>query len=301
MSSRRRVQGDVTFNQLRTFRSVAGAGSFAKAAELLDVSQPTVSELIRSFEDRLDRPLFRRRNGAAASLTSSGKDVLDDVNKMLDIYDRMLGDARVDREKTVVKVSLGNHLREMLLRPLLPKIYHDHPGVEIELCPLIAWTDVAATVEKGDVDLAVFTIPSRMAAPVQALPICDLEMVMIGAPGTRARLSTGDCGLDDLQYIFPIRRTLGERFAAQMLSSLSITPRIPPLFVEFVDVLFGMVEQGEGIGTIQSYLAADRIADGRVDVLNVPMSPLRRMIIRSPNAPPVAQAIEAVLQEALRT
>ena len=299
--SRRRVSGDVTFNQLRTFRSVAQAGSFAKAAEQLDVSQPTVSELIRSFEDRLDRPLFHRRNGAAASLTISGQETLDQVNTLLSLYDKMLGEERVDREKTVIKLSLGNHLREINLRPMLPKLYHDFPGVELELCPLIHWDQISAAIEKGTIDLAVFTIPSDMSPPPDALPISDVRMVMVAAPGTRARLASGACTLDDLQYVFPIRRALGERFAAQMLPSMGIMPRIPPLFVEFVDVLLGMVEQDEGVGAIQAYLAADRIADGRVEVLDVPMRPLRRMIIRSRRAPAVAEAIEDILRAALRT
>lgn len=299
--SRRRAMGDVTFNQLRTFKSVAHAGSFAKAAEQLDVSQPTVSELIRTFEDRLDRPLFQRRNGAAAKLTSSGRETLDQVNKLLEIYDKILGEERADREKTVIKLSLGNHLREINLRPMMPKLYHDFPGVEIELYPLIHWDQISGAIEKGTVDLAVFTIPSDMTPAPDALPISDVQMVMAAAPGTRARLASGACTLDDLQYVFPIRRALGERFADQMLDSLGITPRIPPLFVEFVDVLLGMVEQDEGVGAIQAYLAADRIADGRVEVLEVPMRPLRRMIVRSRRAPPVAKTIEDILITALRT
>jgi DNA-binding transcriptional LysR family regulator len=291
----------VTFNQLRTFRSVAHAGSFARAAEQLDVSQPTVSELIRSFEDRLERPLFLRRNGAAASLTASGQETLDQVNKILEIYDRILGDERVDREKTVIKLSLGNHLREINLRPMLPKIYHDFPGVEIELCPLIHWDQIPKEIESGTIDLAVFTIPSDVPPPADALPISDVRMVMVGAPGTRARLESGACSLDDLQYLFPIRRAIGERFAAQMLDSMDIAARIPPLFVEYVDVLLGMVEQGEGVGTVQAYLAADRIADGRMEVLDVEMRPLRRMILRSRHAPPIAQRIEEILRTTLRT
>lgn len=299
--SRRRVLGDVTFNQLRTFRSVANAGSFAKAAEQLDVSQPTVSELIRTFEDRLDQPLFRRRNGAAASLTAWGHEALEHVNKMLEIYDKILGDDRADREKIVVKLSLGNHLREINLRPMLPKLYHDFPGVEIELCPLIHWNQIPQMLESGTIDLAVFTLPSETAPPIDAVPICDVQMLMLGAPGTQARLASGKLSLDDLQYIFPIRRALGERFAAQMMDSLGISPRIPPLFVEFVDVLLGMVEQDEGVGAVQGYLAADRIAAGHLEVLDVPMRPLRRMIIRSRHAPPIAKAIEDILRTALRT
>lgn len=199
------------------------------AAEQLDVSQPTVSELIRSFGGRLDRPLFLRRNGAAASLTASGQETLDQVNKLLEIYDKILGEERADREKTVIKLSLGNHLREINLRPILPKIYHDFPGVEIELCPLIHWDQIPKAPENGTVDLAVFTIPSDEHPPTDALPISDVWMVMVAAPGTKARLASGVRTLNEKQYLFPMRRALGERFASQMLDSLGIAAR-PPLY-----------------------------------------------------------------------
>jgi len=301
MSMRRRTPGDVTFNQLRTFKAVAQAGSFAKAAEQLDISQPTVSELIRAFEDRLDRSLFLRRNGAAASLTPSGKEVLENVDRILEIYDGMLCREKANREKTVVKISLGTHLREIFLRPFLPKIYHDHPGVEIEISSILLSTQIEQAMESRAVDLAVFALSNDAPVPAGARLICDVQMALIGAPGTRARLATGACRLEDLQYIFPIRRSLGRRLTTQMLDRLGITPRIPPLYVEFVDVLMGMVEQGEGVGAIQTYLAADRVADGRVEVLDVALPSVRRMIIRSPHAPPVARDMERILLHALRT
>jgi DNA-binding transcriptional LysR family regulator len=72
------------------------------------------------------------------------------------------------------------------------------------------------------------------------------------------------------------------------------------MFVDFVDALAQLVEDGKGIGVTMTYAVADRIASGAVEALDLPLPPLRRLVARSPRAPQVAGAIEDILCEALR-
>jgi DNA-binding transcriptional LysR family regulator len=121
---------------------------------------------------------------------------------------------------------------------------------------------------------------------------------MIAPAGTRARLAAGECVLEDFQFIFPGRRE-GAREARKLLRDLGLAPRAQPLFVEFVDALAQMVEDGQGIGHLMAHSVADRIAAGRVEALDIAIPPIRRLIGRSPHAPDVARAIEDMLCEAL--
>src|SRR5215471_16723146 len=65
------LQHPVEVRHLRYFLSVAGAGSFSRAADRLGISQPSVSQQIRELEENLRVSLFQRR-GKRILLTAAG-------------------------------------------------------------------------------------------------------------------------------------------------------------------------------------------------------------------------------------
>lgn len=56
---------------IRYFLAVAEQGNFTRAAEVLHVSQPTLSQQIKQLEEQLGTPLFDR-TGRAVRLTDAG-------------------------------------------------------------------------------------------------------------------------------------------------------------------------------------------------------------------------------------
>lgn len=67
---------ELNYHHLRCFWAVAREGSIAKACELLKVSQPTVSEQLRSLARAMGAELFGR-DGRRLRLTDTGRMVLD--------------------------------------------------------------------------------------------------------------------------------------------------------------------------------------------------------------------------------
>src|SRR5690606_1099601 len=99
---------DFTLAQLRTFATVAQAGSFVRAAERLGISQPAVSEQIKLLEDCLNRRLFDRRRGAQPRLTDEGEDVLRSATSILNACDGLLGlHGKVADKSIGLRVSIG--------------------------------------------------------------------------------------------------------------------------------------------------------------------------------------------------
>ena len=62
-----------TIRRLEVFLTVVDAGSMHGAAEVLSISQPSVSDHIHALEVQLGQRLFERRRGAAVSLTEGGR------------------------------------------------------------------------------------------------------------------------------------------------------------------------------------------------------------------------------------
>src|SRR5271154_4454129 len=70
--------------RLRVFRAVADEMSFRKAAEVLHLSQPAVSQHIHALEEEAGVQLFNRargeRHGSQISLTEAGRVLLGYAN-----------------------------------------------------------------------------------------------------------------------------------------------------------------------------------------------------------------------------
>lgn len=90
-----------TFRQLEYFVAVGEAGSIAKAAEIVNVSAPSISASIAQLESEFDLQLFVRKHAHGLALTEGGRVLLREAIKLL-------ADAE-SLHSTVVDVA--NHVR----------------------------------------------------------------------------------------------------------------------------------------------------------------------------------------------
>jgi LysR family transcriptional regulator, low CO2-responsive transcriptional regulator len=74
----------ISHSQLRAFHAVATEGSFTKAAQLLNVTQPTLSGQVRALEERFGVRLFDRRR-RRIEVTDIGRNLLDITFRMFSL------------------------------------------------------------------------------------------------------------------------------------------------------------------------------------------------------------------------
>jgi LysR family transcriptional regulator, low CO2-responsive transcriptional regulator len=74
----------ISHSQLRAFHAVATEGSFTKAAQLLNVTQPTLSGQVRTLEERFGVRLFDRRR-RRIEVTDIGRNLLDITFRMFSL------------------------------------------------------------------------------------------------------------------------------------------------------------------------------------------------------------------------
>ena len=78
----------MTLKQMNYFLSVANTGNMTKSAELLFVTQPTLSRSVRELEKEVGTPLFLK-NGNRLVLTEAGEVLRDQFSQILQQYQLM--------------------------------------------------------------------------------------------------------------------------------------------------------------------------------------------------------------------
>lgn len=289
---------DFTLRQLRTFICAARAGSFSHAAAELGISQPAVSDQIALLEDRLGHTLFRRRLGTTPQLTAEGMKLLETAGTLIDASKSMRCDKET-RQAPHVRISIGPRVLELYLKPMLPQLYLDFPGLSIDLVPQVGQIDIRSALQRGRLDLAICTLAEVPEGWQNCRTVCDVMVVMAGPAGTRQKLASGAVKMDDLQFILPTVGKASENHLERRLVELGIHRRKPIIFLEFADVIQRMVEDGQGVTMLTYEQLAGGIAAGRLEIFGPKLHSLKRVIGRSDDAPHAARIIEERLIKAM--
>ena len=119
-------------NALRVFEAVATRLSFAEAAEALHVTPAAVSMQVRTLEEYLQVPLFRR-SGRKVALTPEGEQLLPGIRRGLDELEAALNELRKDRKGGQLNISMLASFLQKWLLPRLPDLRDRHPDVELRV------------------------------------------------------------------------------------------------------------------------------------------------------------------------
>lgn len=83
----------MSFEQLRSFVTVAEEENLTRAAEKLRISQPPLTRKIKSLEDELGTPLFERRR-TGVKLLPAGQRLLEHARLILSAVDLAVTEVR---------------------------------------------------------------------------------------------------------------------------------------------------------------------------------------------------------------
>lgn len=120
--------------QLETFVTVADNKSFTKAAEILYVTQPTVSNHISNLERDLDTVLFIRTR-KNVSLTKSGQLLYNHAVNIINAYKNMIAELKSfnDSYEGQLNIYASSIPRKYFLPSLLTDFSHRYPDINYSL------------------------------------------------------------------------------------------------------------------------------------------------------------------------
>lgn len=149
----------ITLDQVRAFVAVAEELHFGRAAERLRMTQPPLSRQIQKLEKSVGAQLLERDN-RRVELTGAGAAFLDEAYRMLSLVDSA-GDLarRIDAGAAgVVRIGFTAVSAISILGPLLRRLTHELPGVEVLLSERVTLAQVEG-IRRGELDIGLARPP----------------------------------------------------------------------------------------------------------------------------------------------
>ncbi|MGG1573543.1 LysR family transcriptional regulator [Fictibacillus sp. NRS-1165] len=143
------------YDALKTFVTLAEVKNFTKTAEILLMSQPSVSLHVKNLEKEFQTTLFLR-SPKLLQITPTGEILYDRAKRMITIYEQTRQDILEHHNsiKGVLKIGASFTIGEYILPALLIDLQKEYP--ELELQVLIGNTDeIVKSVRMYQVDIGL--------------------------------------------------------------------------------------------------------------------------------------------------
>jgi len=240
----------LNIRQLEAFRAVMIAGSMVGAAEILRISQPAISQMIRQFEASCGIQLFDRRNGRifptpeASLLFAEAERLFIDVGKVA-----RLANSLRDNKWGALRISAFPAIIRRLLPQILAEYCRDKPEIGITLDSAQS-RSMADLVARREVDLALSVLPSDRD-DVEAVQIQTLRAVCVLPVGHRlaARAVINAVDLEGERFI-SLGRSDRSRFAVDKVFESLDVKRLLQIEATQSEAACAFVAEGCGVSVV---------------------------------------------------
>ena len=165
------------WDKLKIFHAVTQAGSFTKAAEVLNLSQSAISRQIQSLEYELKTTLYER-HARGLSLTENGevlyKTVNEVISKIKDVESDLMDKKDKPSGKIVVTTVVG--FGGIWLTPRIQEFMEKNPNIEVELIV----TDQELDLSTREADIAIWMRQPKQLNYIQK-KIIDINYHIYGS------------------------------------------------------------------------------------------------------------------------
>jgi DNA-binding transcriptional LysR family regulator len=249
--------------QLRYFVAVAEERHFGRAAQRLAMTQPPLSQQIRSLEEGLGAPLFLRTK-RSVELTAVGRDLLPEVRRLLAGADALapMAQSLARGEAGLLSLAFVSTADYGVLPPLLQRFGELHPGVRLQLSEATSDVQIEELMAgRVDAGLIIPPIPVRFATQLAYLPIAR-EPLVIAMSEAQARLIGSDAAtpvtLRELAgialIVFP--RRLAPAFYDIIMDCFAQAGLVPQIGQEAIQMqtIVSLVSAGMGVALVPQSL-----------------------------------------------
>ncbi|MBN9042077.1 MAG: LysR family transcriptional regulator [Rhizobiales bacterium 62-47] len=287
---------------LRMFAAVARTGSFSRAAELLNISQPAISKGVRDFELQVGcRLLNRSPKGVlptpegmalakhAETLFAAERAAEDELSALRGLHN---GSLRIGASTTIATYMIARYLGAF---------HRAYPGIDLHLVSANT-RDIAEQMTAQDIDIGLVEGPIEERGIV-AEPWRTDVMVLIAAPDHAFALTPEPIAPKRLNDEVLILREPGSGSREVVTQALAIHGIEPMRTLEIgsTAAIKQVVAAGLGVSIVSAVSVKDQIQLGHLKI--VPLLDVRiertlwRLNVPGRIAIPAARAFETMLTD----
>lgn len=161
--------------QLRYFQTVAYMEHISKAAKTLNISQPSLSLMIKRLEDEMGTRLFDR-TGRNIQLNDSGKILLEHVNTIFSEIENAKMEIQNKYNETHKKITISIS-NPRFLSGMLMEYFNKNPDAYIQQS-LGSRESISVQLKKGAIDLGIAGPPIEDES-IESCVLVEEEVVLV--------------------------------------------------------------------------------------------------------------------------
>lgn len=183
-----------TFRQLQYLVAIEDAEHFGRAADSVNVTQPTLSQQLRELELRLGATLVER--GRPVRLTPIGREVAARARKVMrDMAEiRSLAERGKDGMAGTIRLGVSPTIGPYLMPHVVVRLHRDFPDLRLYIREGIP-ADQYADLRNGKLDMMLAPLP-LIGSELHSEPLFREPLHLVGAPDhslfAKDTLSEGD-------------------------------------------------------------------------------------------------------------
>jgi DNA-binding transcriptional LysR family regulator len=256
--------------RLRYFLAVAEEGGVTRAAERLQIAQPSLSQALRAFEAELGVELFHRV-GRGVRLSSAGEQLVGPARQVLRAMDDARNAISGVTELRTGKLELAT-LATLAVDPmagLIGRFRDRYPGIEVDVYEPETAAGVSALVREGACELGAAHLPIPAEGLIER-PLGEQELLFVLPPRRGRGKASGQeerplraRELAEIPLVVAPRGTSTRMLLDHALEAVGVTPRIA---VETAarEAIVPLVLSGAGAALLPAPLAREARRRGAV-------------------------------------
>ena len=289
---------DTNWEYYKYFYYVATCGSISQAADILNISQPAVSQALKNLEKSLDGKLFVRTS-RGVKLTPEGDILFSHIKKGYEhistgekIFEKLIN---LDRGE--ITIGASDMTLKYFLLPYLEKFHALYPDIKIMVTNGPTPETILALSE-GKIDFGIVSTPFLEYANLTSTKAKEIKTVFVGG-SKYAHLADKTLPLDILTTL-PIisleAKTSTRKYIDDFLHLHNVDV-IPEFELATSDMIVQFALRNLGIGCVTYDFAAPFIDSGELFLLNFEEEmPHRYFSIITDNRNSISSAAKKLLE-----
>lgn len=259
---------------MNSFITVAKEESFRKAADVLFVSQPTVTVHIKSLEKELGVPLFERNN-RYVKLTEEGRRFMDHASKMIALYEDGIEDMNSFSQgyRRKLRLAISPSIADTIMPTILKGYLRKHPEIEIDV-EIMESVDIERAVLEEKVDIG-FSLIQSASDQLMAHDLYEDQIIFCvphdGYDNESAPISYPE---NILKKNYLLTHNYPGVWDALHQKIKSKFPRTKTMKVSQVHITKRFIESGLGVSFLPRSTVRKELIEGRILEVPIPDVPL---------------------------